>query len=206
MLSEKQFDRLYNHYCRFFGGEPEPKILHPQLPKGAKGFHLDMVLFEATAERPYQVLATIGASEYAMKGNFADLSNRNEYVTFVPADWNLSDPQHRWLLHMMQVVAAYPREEQTILTYAHDLDLSVIMEDYPDTNMAGAVLLFPEDYPLDILRCKTGLLSTVTILHMMPITQAEMDAQQQDRDWCSNHFYPEDAAEDDLSFLCARNR
>ncbi len=206
MLSEKQFDKLFDHYCRFFGSEPEPKIFHPRMPENEKGWHLDIVLFAPTEERPYQVLATIGASDYAMKGRFADLSNRNEYVTFVPANWDLSDPKNRWVLHMLQVAAAYPREEQTVFTYGHDLDLSVIMEDYPDTNMVGAVLLFPEAYPVDILRCRTGLTSRATILHMMPVTRAELDEQMKDPEWCSDHFYPEDDLSATPSFLCARQR
>ncbi len=206
MLSQKQFDRLFEHYCQYLGGDPEPRILHPRNQNDPDGPHLDVVLFAPTPERPFQVLATIGASEYAMKGHFGSLTNRNEYITFAPADWDFTAPEHRWLLHMLQVVAAYPRQEQAMLTYAHSLDLSVIMEEYPETNMIGAALMFPEVCEPDILRCKTGLFSTATILHMMPITRAEMDEQLRYPDWCTERFYPDDEPDEAMSFLCARNR
>ncbi len=206
MLSEKQFDKLYQHYLRFFGGYQEPTILH-QIVTPPDALHVDIVVFPATKERPYQVLATIGASEYAMKQAPGGLSNRNEYVTFVPADWDMNDKANHWLWVMLQSIASYPRESGMTISYGHDLDLSADMENAPDgVNMIGAVLLFPQAFPVEVLRCKTGLFSNVTILHMMPITRAEMDQQMQNPDFCTDRFYPNDEPDEALSFVCARSR
>lgn len=206
MLSEKQFDKLFQHYIRHFGCEKEPTIIHP-IVTGSEELHVDIVHFPATAERPFQVLATIGASEYAMKGAPKSLSNRNEYVTFVPADWDMGDKANHWLLYMMQEVACYPKASGVFISYGHDLDLSPVMDNLPDdVNMVGAALIFPQVYDPTILRCKTGLFSTVTILHLMPITRAEMDEQMKNPDWCSERFYPNDEVDESMSFLCARNR
>ena len=101
-----------------------------------------------------------------------------------------------------------------MITYSHTLDLSAVMSDLQseDFNMCGAGLLFPQVcQDTGVLRCKTGLLETVTILHMMPLTRDEMDRiikrrALNDPDW-TDMFYPEDDdAYDALPFLCARKR
>ena len=138
---------------------------------------------------------------------------------FVPADWDLQVPEHRWVLVLLEDVAQYPLSASTMITYSHTLDYSGPMADLQsdDFNMCGAGLLFPqvcED--TNVLRCKTSLLETVTILHMMPLTMAEMNEINRRRkegnvadggpDW-SDMFYPEDDAEyETLPFLCARKR
>lgn len=217
-MNQKKFDKLYQHYIKHFGADEEPMILHP-LAYAPDSLHIDVVCLAPTKERPYQVLGTIGASDYAMKPKPHSLTDRNEYVTFVPADWDLNAPEHRWIVHLLEAVAQYPHEAKTMVTYSHTLDLTVMLEELQsdDFNMCGAGLLFPEVCDdTSVLRCKTGLFETVTILHMMPLTRAEMDAiierrkqgdpAQGDHDW-SDMFYPEDdAAYEKLPFLCARKR
>lgn len=217
-MNQKKFDKLFQHYIRHFGADEEPMIYH-NLADAPDMLHIDVVSIAPTKERPYRVLATIGASDYAMRPKPHSLTDRNEYVTFVPADWDLQSPEHRWVLMLLQEVAQFPHGQQTMITYSHTLDFSAPMADLQsdDFNMCGAGLLFPqvcED--TDVLRCRTGLLETVTILHMMPLTRAEMDAiilrrkhgnpAEGDHDW-SDMFYPENDAEyDKLPFLCARRR
>lgn len=212
-MNQKKFDKLYQHYLKYFGADKESMIFHT-LVDNPGSLHIDVVHLPPTEDRPFQVLATIGASEHAMRPKPHSLTDRNEYVTFVPADWDLNDEKYRWVLVLLQAVAQYPHEAKTMITYSHTMDFSVMMEELQsdDFNMCGAGLLFPqvcED--TNVLRCKTGLLETVTILHMMPLTNAEMDAiierrKQNKPDW-SDMFYPEDdAAYEKLPFLCARKR
>lgn len=214
-MNQKKFDKLYQHYIKHFGAEKEPMIFHT-LAGAPDALHIDVVHLAPTKERPFQVLATIGASDYQMKPKPHSLTDRNEYVTFVPAEWDLNTPEHRWIVNLLQMVAEYPHEAQTLVTYAHTLDLTAVMEQMQSEafNMCGAGLLFPQVCDdTDVLRCKTGLFETVTILHMMPLTRAEMDAVierrvQGEPDW-TDMFYPEDdAAWEDgrLPFLCARKR
>lgn len=209
-MNQKKFDRLLQHYVRYFGAQEEPAIFHT-IVDAPDTLHIDVVHLAPTPERPFQVLATIGASDYKMKNAPKSLSARNEYVTFVPADWDLNQPEYRWIVGLLQAVASYPKDAETMISYGHTLDLTVDLEGLQseDFNMLGAGLLFPEacDDP-DVLRCKTGLLDTVTILHMMPLTRAEMDTiiarrEQGEPDW-ADLFYPEE--EDAMRFLCARKR
>lgn len=212
-MNQKKFDKLYRHYIKYFGTDKEPMIFH-NVVDAPGALHVDVVRLAPTKDRPYQVLATIGASDHAMRPKPHSLTNRNEYVAFVPADWDLNTPEHRWIVNLLQIVAQYPREATTMITYSHTLDLSAVMEELQsdDFNMCGAGLLFPQVCAdTNILRCKTGLMETVTILHMMPLTRAEMDAIISRRkegapDW-SDMFYPEDdATYEKLPFLCARKR
>lgn len=212
-MNQKKFDRLFQHYIHHFGADEEPMIYHPlvddpDLP------HVDVVSLAPTKDRPFRVLATIGASDHAMRPKPHSLTDRNEYVTFVPADWDMNAPENRWVMPLLQDVAIYPVMARTMITYAHTLDYSGPMSDLQsdDFNMCGAGLLFPEVCEdTGVLRCKTGLMQTVTILHMMPLTRAEMDAiiakrRQGDPDW-TEMFYPEEeAAFGQMPFLCARKR
>lgn len=212
-MNQKKFDKLYQHYIRYFGADEEPMIFHTLVDEPGT-LHVDVVSLGPTKERPFRVLATIGASDHAIRPRPQSLSDRNEYVTFVPADWDLNAPEHRWVLTLLQEVAQFPHSESTMITYSHTLDLSAVMSDLQseDFNMCGAGLLFPQVcQDTGVLRCKTGLLETVTILHMMPLTRDEMDRiikrrALNDPDW-TDMFYPEDnAAYDALPFLCARKR
>ena len=212
-MNQKKFDKLYQHYIRHFGADEEPMIYH-NIVDAPGMLHIDVVSLAPTKNRPFRVLATIGASDHAMRPKPDDLTDRNEYVTFIPADWDLGVPEHRWVLALLQDVAQYPFSAQTMITYAHTLDYSGPMADLQadDFNMCGAGLLFPEVCEdTGVLRCRTGLMETVTILHMMPLTRQEMDAiiarrQQGNPEW-SDMFYPEDDAEySRLPFLCARKR
>ena len=212
-MNQKKFDKLYQHYIKYFGADEEPMIFHT-IADEPGALHIDVVSIAPTKERPFRVLGTIGASDHPMRPKPHSLTDRNEYVAFVPADWELNTPEHRWIVNLLQMVAQYPHEANTMITYSHTLDLSAVMEELQsaDFNMCGAGLLFPqvcED--TNVLRCKTGLMETVTILHMTPLTRSEMDeiiARQEkgEPDW-SDMFYPEDnAAYEKMPFLCARKR
>lgn len=212
-MNAKKFDKLYQHYIKYFGAEKEPMIFHTMVDAPGS-LHIDVVHLAPTKDRPFQVLATIGASDYAMRPKPHNLTNRNEYVTFLPADWDLNNEKYRWVLILLNAVAQYPHDEKTMITYSHTMDLTILVEEMlsEDFNMCGAGLLFPqvcED--TNVLRCKTGLFETVTLLHMMPLTRTEMDGiiarrKKGEPDW-SDMFYPEDdAAYEKLPFLCACKR
>lgn len=209
-MNQRKFDKLQAHYLKYFGAEEEPKILHSLVDEPGT-LHIDMIYLRPTTSRPYQVLATIGASDYPMKPKPHSLTNRNEYVTFLPSDWDLSKPECHWIVPLLAMVSHYPHDARTMISYSHTMDCSSQMEDLQsDTfNMCGAGLLFPQicEDP-NILRCKTGLFETVTILQMMPLTRAEMDEiikrrKQRNPDW-TDMFYPESGS--DSRFLCACKR
>lgn len=210
-MNPNKFKKLYQHYVNHFGASEEPKIFHPNTPQGMP--HIDVIRIMPTADRPFQVLATIGASDIKLKRVHGDLSSRNEYVTFLPADWD--EKELPWVMNLLMATAVYPAVTGEDVSYSHTLDMAdgfLARFQGDDFNMIGAGLLFPEACEsTDVLRCRTGLLEIVTILHMMPLTRAEMNKiiarrEKGEPDW-SDMFYPEDdEAFGKMPFLCARKR
>lgn len=210
-MNQKKFDKLYKHYVKYFNATEEPRIFHPHTKPGE--LHVDIVLIKPSEAFPFQVLATIGASDIRLKKDPRTISDRNEYVAFVPADWDMTAPENVWVLNLLGATAQYPKETGELITYSHTIDCSAILEDLQsdDFNMTAVGLLFPEVTASGVLRCKTGLFENVTILQMMPLTRAEMDEiiarrEKGTPDW-ADMFYPEDdTAYNQMPFLCARKR
>ena len=150
-----------------------------------------------------QVLATIGASQKRLPLDPEGGEARNEYVLFLPADWDLEDEQHRWTLDLLGDLADYTCECGAPLTYGHSISM---YKDDPealpeDVNMTCCVLLRPFGGARpEVLTCRTGLFSKVSIIHAMPVTAQEVET---DPDALEKRFYP---ASGEVRFLCDRWR
>lgn len=111
-MNEKKFDRLYQHYVKYFNATEEPRIFHPHTEAGQ--LHVDIVLIKPSEAFPFQVLATIGASDVRLKKDPRTISDRNEYVTFVPADWDMTAPENCWVLNLLGTTAHYRRVKSSL--------------------------------------------------------------------------------------------
>lgn len=151
-----------------------------------------------------QVLATIGVSEFRLPREDGIPANRNEYVTFVPADWDMDDPKHRWVLDMLADLSDYTAENHVAIYYGHKVDMTdsdALYNADEDVSMAGVVLLAPlNDEREECITCRTGILSRVNIIHMMPVTGGEL---QQMPSELIRRFYPDSG---EARYLCARKR
>ena len=170
------YSALEKHYAKYFeviDPDKEITVLHPLADDG---WHVDVAIYHANKNRPFQILATMGASDFAMPGRYGELTNRNEYITFAPADWDFDDERYRWLADWLFTVAHYPRLSGEGVTYAHTLDMTQVRDEQPgeDFNMTAVQIMFPQVFDTGVLRARLGLLRTATILHMMPITGAEL--------------------------------
>ena len=157
--------------------------------------------------RLMQAVATIGASQRALPRDKRDPNSgeaRNEYVIFVPADWDLDKEENQWVLDLLGDLADYTcGEVERPLTYGHRLDMYGGDPDaLPEgVNMTGCILLEPFGGARPELRSlRTGLFSRVSLLHAMPITAAEMEM---DEEALQERFYP---ASGEVRFLCAHSR
>ena len=104
---------------------------------------------------------------------------------------------------MLADVADFAAEERTDIYYADTIDLRAgsISRAGDDVNMTHCLLLLPlnrEDE--DFMTCRSGLFSRVNIVHVMPITEAEMALN---RAVLRDRFYP---ASGEACYLCARSR
>jgi len=205
MLSQKKFDRIFEHYQKYFGGG----CAHfHRLVHGNAVSDIIVVQFEATEAFPYQTLATIGASEHLVQGEGVQ-PHRCEFVTFIPSGWSMAEQQHAWILEMLHSVSMQSMNRRNPLTYGRSLNMEEQLRHLqgPDFNMIGATLVLPEAVPdPSILHCQTGLTSDILILQMMPITKDELEWHRTNENpYCfDRYFYPRHSNE--IRFLCARKR
>ena len=87
---------LMAHYDEIFQPLTEPEFAerdtdgHP-----CAGLMVVRMLTRTPDGRMMQALATIGASQHSLPREEGGGENRNEYVMFVPADWNLEEERNR---------------------------------------------------------------------------------------------------------------
>lgn len=201
---------LYRHYVEHIDPLDEPLIA----TRGAEDKsqpHLEIVRMLATLPGIglVQVIGTIGASARRLPKAAGAPARRFEFVTFVPAAWDLADAEHMWVLDLMANLADYACETIQPLSIGHTVDMNPGEGDVPeDVTMAGAALLPPdvirsEGFPL----CRTGLFSQTAIIHMMPVTREEMRLSSEAPDklrWLMQRFYPE--GDQAPAILCQRSR
>lgn len=208
-MKQSHFEKLDRHYMKYFqvkNPDKEVTVIHPIADDG---HHVDVIICKANKKRPFQILATMGASDHAMRGNFGSLTNRNEYVTFAPADWDFSDEKYSWLVDWLFVAAKYARVTGDAVSYIHTLDMSQVIDAKPseDFNMTAVQMLFPQAIEdTGVLRAKLGLFRTATILHMMPITEEELHLVREkgDLEALADKFYNDKPG--NLDFLAALKR
>lgn len=205
MLSHTAQVLLKQHYQRMF--EPLNDCPVAVRTNTAPGFP-ELQVMRMLARRPdgqlMQVLGTIGASVTKLPRREGVPCQRNEYVTFLPADWDLDDPKHKWVMDMLADASDFAAEQRVDFYYADRLDMregTAPSHADADINMVGCMLLAPlnnEDEAF--MTCRTGLFSRVNIVHVMPITAEELEA---DRAGLRERFYPESG---EPRYLCARSR
>ena len=207
-MKQAHFDALDRHYAKYFeviDPDKEVTILHPLKDDG---FHVDIAVYRANKNRPFQILATMGASDHAMRGKFGSLTNRNEYITFAPVGWDFNDEKYSWLPDWLFTVAHYSRETGDAVSYIHTLEMTKVIDARPteDFNMTAVQIMFPQAINVGVLRAKLGLFRTATILHMMPITAAELHEVREggNLEAVMDRIYGEDAPE--FAFLSALRR
>lgn len=204
MLNPIARNLLMAHYEEVFQPLNEPEFAerdadgHP-----CEGLVVVRMLTRTPDGRMMQALATIGASQRALPREEGGGERRNEYVAFIPADWDLDDEKHQWIMDMLGDLADYTCEIDRPLTYGHRVDMYGAEPDFlpEDVNMSACVLLEPFDGKRpEVLTCRTGIFSRVSLIHMAPITAAEMEM---DYDALADMHYPESG---EVRFLCERKR
>lgn len=204
MLNPIARNLLMAHYDEHFQPLNEPEFAERDSDAHPCGGLLVVRMLSRTPDgRMMQALATIGASQRALPREKDGGERRNEYVTFVPADWDLEDEKHQWIMDMLGDLADYTCEVDRPLTYGHHVDMyGDDTQDMPaDMNMTGCVLLEPfGGAKPELLTCRTGLFSKVSLIHMMPVTAQELKLGYEE---LTKQFYPESG---EMRCLCERKR
>lgn len=201
---------LFRHYVEHIDPLDEPMIAtRAAQDKSQPQLEIIRMLATLPGIGLVQVIGTIGASARRLPREATAPARRFEYVTFVPAAWDLTTEDHQWVLDMLANLADYACETVQPLSIGHTLDMCPGEGDVPaDVNMVGAALLPPnvirsEGFPL----CRTGLFGSTALIHMMPVTQEEIRLSNEAPDklaWLMERFYPDDGAAPRI--LCQRSR
>lgn len=143
--------------------------------------HLDILVVEATEERPFHVLVTSGVSDMpmAVPGGLED-ERRVELVIALPADWPLAmeafqDERHYWPLRWLKQVGRLPHAYGTWIGWGHTIPNGDPPAPIADTRFAGVLLMPPYFLPAGFFRLQTRAGETVTFYQLMPLHADEMD-------------------------------
>ena len=143
--------------------------------------HIDLFLYEATPEKPYATVVTVGASDQPLKTpEGAEIFQYIELYMHLPADWPMPDggdmdEQFYWPFRVLKQMARFPHQLNTFLAYGH-----TVPNDNPPVPYAY-------DCPFECVLMTEPLFEpkpfkkmefeerTLTFLQVVPITKAETD-------------------------------
>ncbi|MCM8531565.1 MAG: suppressor of fused domain protein [Lentisphaeraceae bacterium] len=143
--------------------------------------HIDLYLYEATAEKPYATVVTVGASDQPLQTpEGAEIFQYIELYMHLPADWPMPDggdmdEKYYWPFRVLKQMARFPHQLNTFLGYGH-----TVPNDNPPVPYA-------EDCPFECALLSEPLFEpksfkkmefeerTLTFLQLVPITKAETD-------------------------------
>ncbi len=133
--------------------------------------HLDVLVVEATEERPFHYLVTSGMSSRPMPAGGEDEPERAELLIGLPADWPLDresweDERHYWPIRMLKTLARMPHEYGFALGHWHTVPNGDPPEPYgPGTKLCCAMLVPPRTTPdeFDGLETPDGLVQFMAL-------------------------------------------
>ena len=193
-----QADKIVNHYKQFFGKNSDPEMYFAD-GQDEGDFGVIVLHFLPSDTFPYQVLATVGASEYKMpEKQSSAVSQRLEFMMFLDKDFDISKKENNWVVDFLLSVAYYPYESKASVSLWHTLDMFPEQDKISDENhMTCGYIMLPhavEDQGRKtILHLKKGLFGKITFLQVMPINRLELDEHMKNEHpyMLEEKFYPD---------------
>ncbi|MDR1093638.1 MAG: suppressor of fused domain protein [Clostridiales bacterium] len=213
-MKAKQFDKIVEHYAKFFGSEKEPRIFGEIVV--THNLQVDLALFAPSEKFQYQALCSIGASEYKMPLSNTVKSPYNEYLMFLDKDFDLKDDENVWAINFLRYVAKFPFIQKTGLSNYHTIQLfdkeqEEELYNLHGNNMSFAYIMRPEAARKPALYKETfGSMftkKTICFYQVMPITRAEYTENQQNgQNYLYFKFYHEKGCDKKELFLTRSKR
>lgn len=200
LLKTKEMDKLIKHFDTYFE-QDDSTVLHPIVDNG---LHIDVLMYAPNKKYPFWKLVTMGASDYKMPPIQNTVGLNNEYIMFIDSETDLTDKDVlMWYYEKLLTVATFAYYNKTHITYAHSFEWK---NEDPDDEMIAAFIEFPQIIgTTEILRCKLGLMKTVTCLQVVLLNKIELEKLMEIGPMAfSDYLYPEDSS--DAHFLTERYR
>ncbi len=202
----KRHQKLYEHYLAHFKEEPvlSLRLRRNVLPTDMKP--ITTLVFKPTEEMPFWKLCTIGASDYLMPerdiGWGRKANRRNEYMTFLSPDIDVSEGSSDWLFlnSLLWSTAEYAFNEKDNLTVSDTIDMGL------DGKYCGIALLLPEIFKSpNIVKCFIAKRKFISIFQVMPITKELLSEKLKKGTngfyWLMEQFYTHD---DDYKLISSK--
>jgi len=199
-MDPKTMEKFSRHCDRYLGQECDC-VIHPQTHDG---FHVDILLYAPTVTHPYWKLVTMGAGDYKMPAARSTLPRRNEYIMLVDKDVDMKDKESAgWYFQKLWMIAMYPRNTQTYVTYGHAFKWE---NEAKDDEMIAAFIEFPQMFDYGILHFKAGLCKDTACLLVVLLNRGELERLMKiGAQRFSEYLFPEDG-EAPRHFLTERKR
>lgn len=172
-----QMVKLTRHFDTCFE-QSDSLVLHSM--NKPDPLHIDVLLYPPNQKYAFWKLVTMGASDYRMPPAKPTFSRYNEYIMLVDADEDLNDRETAlWYYRKLMMVANYPAQTKTHITYGHSLEWEpeeVFPGQTEQDEMIGAFLELPGVIENNgILYCKLGIFKKVACLQVVLLNRAEVD-------------------------------
>ncbi len=175
-VSEEEAQRWSAHLEQHLGGIAT--VFHELL---SDTVHLDVLVFPATAERPYHVLVTQGMSALPMQvPEEADAPAFAELMVVLPSDWPIDGEQAKderwyWPMRALKSVARLPHLYDTWIGFGHTIPNGDPAEPYDESTQHCCVIVGrPSLFDDALSRCETSDGKVVQLYALFPIHEDEM--------------------------------
>lgn len=174
-LSEQEMKDIESHLEKHIG--PFSTVFHEII---SEGLHVDVIHIPPSEKVPYNVLVTMGVSEFKMNvPEKLKQFEHAEFLIFLPKDWPIdhsrwSDNRYYWPVYMLKTMAKVPKNFDTWFYYGHTIPNQNPPVPFDNsTQMSGALITFPYLVPnQDFLQMKSGE-KTVTFWCIAPLYESE---------------------------------
>lgn len=144
--------------------------------------HIDVHVIPPTPERNFITFVTSGMSTYPMKtpSEFSEYQFA-ELIICLPSGWPLDeesakDEKNYWPIRLLRMLARFPHEYDTWLSYAHTVPNGDPPRPYADnTRLTGVILAPPLLFPPEFFTLKISEDKTIHFFALVPLHTDEMN-------------------------------
>lgn len=172
LYDTEDLDALEEHIKEYYGDFPT--VLHEI---NSPDIHCDIACIPPTKERNYYTLITMGMGAHLMnipKELDEDECGHAELLICLPPDWKVGENDNEWFwpIRLLKDLARLPINSETWLGWGHSVDNRTRYAE--NTDLCGALLLYPEDVEDGAEKCVLPGGDTVNFFEVIPIYRSEM--------------------------------
>jgi hypothetical protein len=174
---DHNIEQITNHIERYYG--KIAMVFHEIM---SDLVHIDVHWVQPTVERPFHTLITSGMSDRPMTVPAGAEDFRfGELVISLPPDWPITEEAFKnernyWPVRLLKMLARFPHEYDTWLSFGHTLPNGDPAEPYADnTKLCCAYLLYPLLADRQFWSLEANSEKTIRFYSIIPLYRAEVE-------------------------------